>query len=158
MVNKFLNFSAGILALTFFYSCSSDNDEGNDQQGLEFAGTYALVEARVSQSIDLNFDGTTSNDLLAEGGCISENLVLNADFSWSSTLVNISVLSPITGNLYNLSCGSPVNLSGNWGVSNNNLFLVGDSNRTFVIQGQFLVEIIGNDLPGLSSLTYSRTD
>lgn len=142
-----------------FSSCSSDDEGGISQpQGLEQAGTWVLTQVNVSAAIDGNNDGNTSANLLNEVDCLRDTLILDTTFEWNSTEVVAALISPITGNLYNVNCSDIRNQNGNWGVSGNNLFLIGSVNRTFLINGDQLIENIGQNLPGIQTMVYVRQE
>jgi len=139
-----------------FMSCSSDDGGGGGQEGIEFAGTWVLTQINLSAAVDANNDGTTSANLLDEADCLTDTLILDETFEWSSTEVVAELITQITGDLFNVSCSDVQTQNGNWGVSGSNLFLVGSVNRTFLISGDQLIENIGQDLPGVRTLVYNR--
>ncbi len=139
-----------------FISCSDDDGGSTAQPGVEFAGTWVLTEINLSAAIDANNDGSTSANLLNEASCLEDTLVLDETFEWNSTEVVATLISPITGDLYNVSCSDSQTQNGNWGVSGSNLFLIGSVNRTFLINGDQLIENFGQDLPGLRTKVYAR--
>lgn len=143
-------------AALILLSCSSDDGGSSEPQGLEFAGTWVLTQINLSAPIDVDNDGETSANLLEEADCLTDTLVLDSTFEWSSTEVVASLISPITGNLYNVTCSSQQSQNGNWGVSGANLFLVGSVNRTFLISGDQLIENLDQDLPGIRTMVYTR--
>ena len=145
-----------LLVIVGFMSCSSDDGGGGGQEGIEFAGTWVLTQINLSAAIDTNDDGTTSANLLEEANCLTDTLVLDETFEWSSTEVVPNLITQITGNLFNVSCSEVRSQNGNWGVSGSNLFLVGSVNRTFLISGDQLIENIGQDLPGIRTMVYVR--
>lgn len=137
-------------------SCSSDDGGGGTPEGIEFAGTWVLTEINLSAAIDTNDDGTTSSNLLDEADCLRDTMILDESFSWNSTEVVPNLITPITNNLYNVSCSEERNQNGNWGVSGSNLFLIGSVNRTFLITGNQLIENLAQDLPGIRTMVYTR--
>lgn len=150
---------SGIFALIVvlhLISCSSDDNGGGGQEGIEFAGTWILTEVNLSAPIDANNDGTTSANLLEEVDCVRDTLVLQETFDWNSTEVVASLIIQITNDLYDVTCSDERNQNGNWGVSGSNLFLVGSVNRTFLINGDQLIENLAQDLPGIRTLVYTR--
>lgn len=155
---KFQSKSTVCCALSFLLliSCSSDDGGGGGQQGIEFAGTWTLTQINLSAAIDANDDGTTSANLLEEATCLRETINLGETFEWTSNGVNPQLITQITGNLYNVSCSDLENEDGDWGVSGNNLFLIGSVNRTFLISGNQLIENLGQDLPGIRTMVYER--
>ena len=145
-----------LLILMNLISCSSDDGGGGGQEGIEFAGTWVLTQITLSAPVDTNNDGTTSTNLLEEADCLRDTLVLDESFQWSSTEVVANLITQITGNLFNVSCSDERNQNGNWGVSGSNLFLIGSVNRTFLINGDQLIENMGQDLPGIRTMVYTR--
>ena len=148
----------GSLSLVLlFLSCSSD-DSPEGEQGVDarFVGTWELTEVNVSEAIDTNDDGTTTSNLMTEVDCLRDTLVLAENSTWNSTGVFPQLISPITGNLYNVDCSGIINRSGNWVSSGNTLNLVGDIQAVLVLSGDRLSLIIGDDLPGLQSLVYVK--
>lgn len=141
-----------------FISCSSDDNGGGGQEGIEFAGTWVLTEINVSAPIDANNDGTTSSNLLDEVDCLRDTLVLNETFEWNSTEVVATLITQITNDLFNVSCSDERTQNGNWGVSGSNLLLVGSVNRTFLIDGNQLIENLAQDLPGIRTRVYNRQE
>jgi len=137
-------------------SCSDDDGGSGTQSGIEFAGTWVLTEINLSAAIDTDNDGTTSNNLLDEADCLQDTLILDETFEWTSTEIVANLITPITGDLYNVNCSNLRNQNGNWGVSGSNLFLIGSVNRTFLISGDQLIENLGQDLPGIRTLVYTR--
>lgn len=145
-----------IFILLLFLGCSSDSSGGGTDPAAELAGSWQLVQLNVSEPIDTNDDGTTTTNLLTEVDCLTDTLTLSADLSWSSTGVFPANISPITGNLYNVTCSAVINRLGTWGFSGSSLFLTGDFQATFLYDGTSLTLPIGNNLPGIQSLVYER--
>lgn len=153
---KILKAILPLFTLVFLLGCSNDDSGGGDDISAELVGTWQLSETNVSEAIDTNDDGTTTTNLMTEVDCLEDTLVLSADASWSSSGVFPANISPITGNLYNVSCSSVIVRGGNWGFSGSSLFLSGDFQATFLYDGTRLTLPIGNDLPGIQSLVYVR--
>lgn len=145
-----------LLVVVNFISCSEDDNGGGGREGIEFAGTWVLTEVNVSAAIDTNNDGTTSSNLLEEADCLRDTLVLNETFEWTSTEVVATLITQITNDLYNVSCSDERTQNGSWGVSDSNLLLVGSVNRTFLINGDQLIENLAQDLPGIRTRVYTR--
>ena len=140
----------------FLQGCSNDDSGGGNDVSAELVGTWQLTEVNVSEAIDTNDDGTTTTNLMTEVDCLEDTLILSADASWSSSGIFPANISPITGNLYNVSCSNVLVRGGNWGFSGSSLFLSGDFQATFLYDGTRLTLPIGNDLPGIQSLVYIR--
>jgi hypothetical protein len=140
-----------------FLSCSSD-DPSDEEKGVDarFVGTWELAEVNVSEPIDTNDDGTTTSNLMTEVDCLRDTMVLTENSTWSSTGVFPQLISPITGNLYNVDCSGVIDRSGNWVSSGNTLNLIGSIQAVLVLSGDRLTLIIGDDLPGLQSLVYAK--
>ncbi|GMN07401.1 hypothetical protein MTsPCn5_27900 [Croceitalea sp. MTPC5] len=148
------------LFVLFMVSCSDDDgDGGGESTGVEFAGSWQITAITVSSAIDINNDGVTSTNLLDEADCLMGTLQLNSDFTFTASTVTIELLTAITGNLYALTCSDLQNTNGNWGVQAGQLFLVSGTSRPFTISGtNQLTELLGNDLPGIQSVVYTRLD
>ena len=153
---QFTKFLASFAVALVLISCSSDDNADGTPMGLELVGTWTLIEINVSAPIDADFDGTASTNILEEAACLEETIVLGDTFEWSSVAVSPGLISPITGNQYNISCSPMQDLNGDWGVSGSNLFLIGSVNRTFLINGDQLIENIALDLPGIQTFVYQR--
>ena len=69
-----------LLTIAFLlFSCSSDDDNNNNTTA-EIPGTWRLTSFLIESAIDLNNDGSASNDLIQETNCYqNETLVFNAD-------------------------------------------------------------------------------
>lgn len=138
-------------------SCTDDGDGENTEVNLDnFIGVWNLVSVTVSEQIDTNDDGILTSNLLTEVDCLREQLLLNANSTWSSTEVSPSVISPITGNLYNVSCTPEIEQEGTWAVSAGTAIFFGQEPRSLVLQGNQLIQEINAELPGLVSLVYQR--
>jgi hypothetical protein len=146
-----------ITTIVLMSACSNDNSDGdNENPSAELVGSWQLIEVNVSKAIDTNDDGTTTTNLLTEVDCLRDTLTLSNDDIWSSSGVFPSLISPITGDLYNVSCSATINRSGTWEFSGSSLFLTGDFQATFLFDGSRLTLPIGNELPGLQSLVYEK--
>lgn len=64
--------AAGCLAIT---SCSSDDDNGNNNVSDDLTGTYELTAATTSQAQDYDGDGDTSTNLVTEGSCYNDSWI-----------------------------------------------------------------------------------
>ncbi len=153
---KFPQFFGCVVVSFFLMACSTDDSEGGENSGDELVGTWQLVQVNVSEAIDTNDDGATTTNLLTEVDCLRDTLILSGDDTWSSSGVFPELISPITGNLYNVTCSNIVDRSGTWGFSGSSLFLTGDFQATLFFDGANLTLAIGNNLPGLQSFVYSR--
>lgn len=155
---KFVKYFSLFIFLCFFYqSCSSDDSsDGGNEINAELIGTWELTEVNISEPIDTDDDGTTTTNLLTEVDCLRDTLTLSENGDWSSVGVFPSLISPITGNLYNVSCSDEIRRSGQWGFSGTSLTLVGDLQVVYFYNGTSLTLVIGNELPGLQSLVYLK--
>lgn len=146
------------LVALFQFACSSD--DGGDQeevnQGAALAGNWALAEVTVSEPIDVNDDQNTSTNLLTEVPCLTGTLTLTPDFTYQFSEVLPQLISPITNDLYNVSCSDVFTQSGSWSFSGTTLTLSGTTTIRFQLDGEHLVVTIGEALPGIDSIVYRR--
>lgn len=144
---------------TVLFSCSSDKNEEGIQLSQEqldaLVGTWTLVEFNVSPPQDVNNDETASENLLEEMDCLSGSLVLSEDFTWSLSVVQLSV-TPITGGAFGIACSSTNNSSGDWLFLDNEVFLSEGAAGTFQLSGTTLIRTPGENLPGVRELVYQK--
>ncbi|MET1260136.1 hypothetical protein ABV409_12365 [Flagellimonas sp. DF-77] len=151
---------AVLLSLVAFvqFACSSDDGGGQEEvnQGAALAGNWALAEVNVSEPIDVNDDQNTSSNLLTEVPCLTGTLTLTPDFTYQLSEVLPQLISPITNDLYNVSCSDVFTRSGSWSFSGTTLTLSGTTTIRFQLEGDDLVITVGEVLPGIDSIVYRR--
>jgi len=148
--------STFFIILTVLFSCSSD-DGGTPVIPDSFLaiGAWNLTAVNVSVAQDVNEDGASSTNLIDELPCLSGLLTINSNNTWSATIVDIDV-TPITGDLYIINCGSSLSFSGNWSNTGNTLSLNSSDFQDFTLSGDTLTENKGENLPGFLSFVYTK--
>lgn len=152
-LNKFF-FSLSLIVTTLI-SCSSDDGGDNAQDVLPVVGVWNLTQANVSIPQDPNEDGTASTNMVDELPCLTAVLTIDASGVWSATVTRLNI-SPITGDLYVVSCLEPQQFSGRFSFQNNQLDLNSNSFSRLTLSGTTLIETIGEDLPGVLGYTYEK--
>ncbi len=156
MKKVLLGLLCGMLA-----ACSNNDDGPGPNPILEqIPGTYQLSELRISPEQDIDEDGTFTDNVLDELPCISAQIIMRADNTWSFT-GNDVIITTITGGLFKFFCSDEVrNNQGEWDLQGNVVRL---GNSTGIItEFQFnetqetLTNIIGEALPGLQAEVYTR--
>jgi hypothetical protein len=123
-------------------------------------GTWDLTELTISPAQDINGDGSTTTNIVAELACINGRISLSDNNTWSFT-GNDVVITTITGGLFNFQC-SIGNRSegGNWDIDGNVLRLADGTGSitifTFNTTENTLTNIIGETLPGLQAEVYTK--
>lgn len=148
-------FMAAILA-----SCSSSgNDEPESKLSQEqlnaIVGTWTLVEYNVTPPQDVNGDGTASENLIGELPCLSGTLTLTEEFRFNLSMTSVGI-TPITGGAFGIFCGSNSTDSGPWIFLNNQILLSEGTDGTLQLSGNTLTQTIGDDLPGVRQLVFSK--
>jgi len=156
---KKLKISAFIIVLLVLsISCSSDNEEDikiSQEQLDAITGTWNLIALNVNPPQDANNDGTSSENMVEELNCLTATLLLKEDFTWSSTKVGLFV-TPITGDLFGISCTEEASDSGSWQFLNNKVVLSEDVEDIFELNGNLLTINFNNDLPDFQSIVYQK--
>lgn len=143
--------------LLFLSSCSIDDGEaGIAPPNFDVLGLWDLVEVNVNPAQDINMDGTASINLMDEMECIFGTLLIDGDLVWTYEQTDIAV-SPITNDQYVITCLESVNATGNWFSDEKEATFDGNSVLTALqIDGELLVNEVGQDLPGIQSYVYER--
>lgn len=148
-----------LLGMLIISGCSSDKDENeseiSEQQLNAIVGTWTLVSYEVNPPQDVNGDSTASENLLEELDCLSGSLTFTSEFKWSRSLVGINAV-PITGGAYGISCGATDNMSGDWLFLENRILLDEGAEGSFQLNGNTMVEVPGEDLPGIRQLVFQK--
>lgn len=150
-----------VLTMLMLLACSDDDGgEGtNPNEGLA-AGTWNLTELRISPAQDIDEDGASTTNILEELPCITGQIILRDDNTWSFS-GNDVVITTITGGLFKFFCGEDIQTDGgNWDVQGNTIRLVNTSGTLTQFSldpdALTLTNIIGEDLPGLQAEVYTR--
>ena len=142
-------------------ACSDDDGGGGTDPNEELVvGTWNLTELRISPAQDIDEDGNATTNILEELPCISGQIILRSDNTWSFS-GNDVVVTTITGGLFKFFCGEVTQTEqGNWDIQSSTLILANDAG----VQTRFtldtaaltLTNIIGENLPGLQAEVYSQ--
>ncbi|WP_299432493.1 lipocalin family protein [uncultured Aquimarina sp.] len=112
----------------FFSSCSSDDDNSGDNGGdpttVSLVGTWKLTAATAAQSVDLNMDGTVSDNLLEELPCFEDTIMVNDDNTYDQNVeevvVNVEMVGPLV--VVTADCtGTTLNETGTWSLDGDKL-------------------------------------
>ncbi|MCK8480715.1 DUF5004 domain-containing protein [Psychroserpens algicola] len=84
MFSKALRLFA-LVTLVFTFGCSSDDDSstGGSIDEVDLIGTWNIVTLVSELPLDVDEDGTASENLHTESDCVVEQLIFNADGTWS---------------------------------------------------------------------------
>ena len=147
------------LTILVIFGCSSDKDESesdiSEQQLNAIVGTWTLVSYEVNPPQDVNGDSTPSENLLEELDCLTGSLTFTSEFQWSRALVEINA-APITGGAFGISCGPTSNNSGDWLFLENRILLDEGAEGSYELDGNTMVRVPGEDLPGVRQLVYQK--
>ncbi|WP_204345281.1 DUF5004 domain-containing protein [Psychroserpens algicola] len=74
-----------LVTLVFTFGCSSDDDSstGGSIEEADLIGTWNIVTLVSELPLDVDEDGTASENLHTESDCVVEQLIFNADGTWS---------------------------------------------------------------------------
>lgn len=152
---KRIFFVLSLLILVF--ACSLDDGvESIPPPNFDVIGLWDLVEVNVSPSQDLNNDGTMSTNLINELDCISGTLLIDGDLVWTYEQTQI-ITTPITNDRFSIICSDTIFATGTWFSDENEATFDGNEVLTALrIDGERLVNDIGEDLPGIQSFVYER--
>jgi hypothetical protein len=155
-MKKFGNILLLLLPLICVISCSDDDGNDGGFSSAELVGTWELVEVNVSSPIDLDGDGSSSNNLLDEENCIAGTITLRDDSTYQFEESNF-ILTPITNNLYVASCNGSNLATGVWASNGSEVAFQGSTVLgTLQLSNNRIIKTVGEDLPGISSFIYER--
>ncbi|MDC6364680.1 MULTISPECIES: hypothetical protein [Flavobacteriaceae] len=150
---------APLVLLLLNIACSSDDGGSGDEAAtinFNVTGIWDLVEVNISSAQDINLDNTSSTNLLDELDCVIGTLLIDGDLSWSYEQSSIFV-SAITNGQFNAQCSGTITASGTWTADDTQVVFSGSSTlSTMQIDGETLVNNVGDDLPGIQSFVYRR--
>ena len=91
----------GTLFLLFVLLACSDDDGGGDPNPNEalVVGSWNLSELRINPAQDIDEDGNATTNILEELPCITGQLILRSDNTWSFSGTDV-VITTITGGLF----------------------------------------------------------
>ncbi|MGB5818796.1 MAG: hypothetical protein WBG90_04870 [Saonia sp.] len=156
---KVLKIAMGFFVLlVFFVSCDVSSDDNSAPiPNFDVLGLYDLVEVNVSSAQDLNEDGTASSNILDELDCASGTLLIDGDLVWTFNQINLNA-TPITGDQFAIDCSTDTtSVTGTWFSDATTVTFDGDpALSTLRIDGDRLINDIGEELPGFQSFVYER--
>jgi hypothetical protein len=120
-----------IVGVVFTFGCSSDDDSnGGTVNEADLIGTWTIVTLISDLPLDLDEDGTASENLHTETDCIVEQLTFNSDDTWTGD--SEYALQFLT-TLEDVLCFDN-SKNGTWSLEGNTLSLLASGvNRTFSI-------------------------
>ena len=139
------------------FSCSSDDNGVTEPEPSPAIGSWQLIELNINPPQDINNDGNTTSNILAELPCATGTITISEDGTWDSNIENLSI-TPITGDLFIINCaGNVTRSSGTWLLQGSQLTLFrGFSNLLFTLQDDRITLSSNEDLPGFRSEVYER--
>ena len=147
-----------LLALVcLIFSCSSDDNGGNEPQTNDAVGTWRLTELNINPPQDINMDGNSTGNILDELSCAIGTINISDDGTWDSDIENLSI-TLVTGDLFIINCaGSVTRNSGTWILQGSQLTLFrGFTSLLFTLQDDTIILSSNEDLPGFRSEVYQR--
>ena len=148
------------LSLTVI-SCSDDDGDTEPNPNFDLVvGTWNLSELTISPQQDINGDGSFTTNIVEELPCVSAQIILREDNTWSYTGVDV-IITTITGGLFKFFCAEEArSIAGNWDVQGNIVRLADQSGNvtqfTFSSSDNTLTNLIGEALPGLQAEVYTK--
>lgn len=148
-----------IMPFSLMISCSDDDGDGGDFASAELVGTWRLVEVNLSAQVDIDGDGSLSDNLLDEVDCISGSLVLNADTTYQYEQSTFTITS-ITNNQYYADCNGTNLATGAWASNGAAVAFQGSGilRSNFILMGNQMVLNENEDLPGVESYVYEKQE
>ena len=148
------------LSLTVL-SCS--DDDGGTEPNPNFdqvVGTWNLSELTISPQQDINGDGSFTTNIVEELPCVSAQIILRDDNTWSYSGVDV-IITTITGGLFKFFCADETRTAGgNWDIEGNIVRLADETGNitqfTFDSSDNTLTNVIGEVLPGLQAEVYAK--
>ncbi|MCR9228615.1 MAG: DUF5004 domain-containing protein [Flavobacteriaceae bacterium] len=139
-------------------SCSEDGDDG--QSGFtstELVGTWVLVEVNLSDQVDIDGDGQSSNNLLDETECVSGSIIFNGDTTYQFEQASFTITS-ITNNLYHVDCYGTDLATGAWASDGSIVAFQGSNvlDNNFQLMGGRIIWNEAEELPGVASYVYEK--
>ncbi len=147
--------STFFIILMVLFSCSSDDGDTSAEPDSLAVGVWDLTAVNVNIPQDVDQNGTFSSNLIDELSCLSGVLTINNDNTWSASITDLDA-TPVTGDLFIISCNNTGTFSGNWSNVGNGISLNSLSFQDFTLSGDTLTENRGENLPGFLNFVYTR--
>ncbi len=148
------------LSLTVL-SCSDDDGGSEPNPNFDLVvGTWNLSELIISPQQDINGDGSFTTNIVEELPCVSAQIILRDDNTWSYSGVDV-IITTITGGLFKFFCADETRTAGgNWDIEGNIVRLADETGTitqfTFDSSDNTLTNVIGEVLPGLQAEVYAK--
>ncbi len=148
------------LSLTVL-SCSDDDGGSEPNPNFDLVvGTWNLSELTISPQQDINGDGSFTTNIVEELPCVSAQIILRDDNTWSYSGVDV-IITTITGGLFKFFCADETRTAGgNWDIEGNIVRLADETGTitqfTFDSSDNTLTNVIGEVLPGLQAEVYAK--
>ncbi len=145
----------------FVLSCSDDDGGNGPDPNVELVtGTWQLSELRITPEQDIDEDGTPTTNILEELTCVSAEIILRSDNTWTFS-GNDVIITTITEGLFKFFCSDQIRMnSGNWDLQGTTLRLADDTGVvtrfTFSAEAMTLTNTIGETLPELQAEIYTK--
>lgn len=151
-----------LLFLSLTILCCSD-DDGGAEPNPNFdlvVGTWNLSELTISPQQDINGNGSFTTNIVEELPCVSAQIILRDDNTWSYSGVDV-IITTITGGLFKFFCADETRTAGgNWDIEGNIVRLADETGNitqfTFDSSDNTLTNVIGEVLPGLQAEVYAK--
>ncbi|MER3375247.1 MAG: lipocalin family protein [Allomuricauda sp.] len=111
------NFFTLLLAAILISSCSSDDGDGSVSASI--VGTWDAVEFNMAAGVDLNEDGTASENLLDELDCFASTVTFTADGGYSTATTGIYFEA--NEDSFSITCDGVETTSGTYALNGNTL-------------------------------------
>lgn len=131
-----------LLASALIISCSSDDGESD---GSSIVGTWDAIEFNMGEAVDLNDDGTASDNLLDELDCFASTVTFTADGGYSTATTGIYFEASESS--FFITCDGVETTSGTYTLDGNTLVTIdedGEVESTVTVTKDRLV-VTGED-------------
>ncbi len=150
------NFFTLLLAAVLISSCSSDEGESD---GSSIVGTWDAIEFNMGEAVDLNDDGTASDNLLDELDCFASTATFTAEGGYSTATTGIYFEA--TEDSFFITCDGVETTSGTYTLDGNTLVTIGEEGEvesTATVTTDRLVVTGEDDDFGQVTLVFERRE
>ncbi|SFB87487.1 Lipocalin-like domain-containing protein [Flagellimonas taeanensis] len=145
-----------LLASALIISCSSDDGESD---GSSIVGTWDAIEFNMGEAVDLNEDGTASDNLLDELDCFASTVTFTAEGGYSTATTGIYFEASESD--FFITCDGVETTSGTYTLDGNTLVTIdedGEVESTVTVTKDRLVVTGEDDDFGQVTLVFERRD